>query len=182
MARRESWNQVVGRVGGAALDLLSAEARSLRDEVALSSKTVARLAAVGGLVFGLLFWGMALFLASAVSALALLLPLWGAALAIALLLVVISLALALWIRARFRRLDSPAKLIRKRLDDHVEWWQSEVAGQHVGSDPRPASAYRTANRAHSSKAGPVSGDDEPPEDWPDEELFEEELFEEDESR
>ncbi len=96
---------------------LSASGRRLRTALVL-------LALAGSLL--VLLIGTLVF--AAIAALSLVMPLWGAALTVAGLL-----ALALAIVggvgiSRLRSVESPAHTVRRRLDDHLDWWNHRLGG------------------------------------------------------
>lgn len=142
-SHRDSWATVVSRVGGASLDLLGAELRALEGELAETGRRLARLAAIAGLAFGLSFWGLGVALTAAVAGVATRLPLWLAALVVALVLFLAGGMLLLWARSRLRAIESPVVTVRRRVEDHVGWWQSEVKDSASPDGARAASTSGT---------------------------------------
>ena len=85
------------------------------------------------------FWSLGLLLAFAVELIALRLPRWGAVgivLGAFVLLTLIFVGLA---RARFRSVESPTGILRRRYDDHRRWWRESIAEE---GDEEPADEGR----------------------------------------
>ena len=85
------------------------------------------------------------------------LPIWGAALAVTGLLALVATVLALAGRARLRRLENPLATARRRMDDHLAWWQS----QHTTGAVEDEDDFETPRRP--LRRRPDDEDDD--EDW-----------------
>ena len=133
--RSVGWSDLLRSLGRAFQDLLRSEVAALSDELAGSGR---RLAAVAGLfllaAFGL-FWALGLLTFAAVEAAAMWLPRWAAALSVfgAVLLVAAILAAVAW--RRFRRLETPAATIRRRVAEHVDWWETRILADETETPP-----------------------------------------------
>ncbi len=122
------WADLLRSLGRAFQDLLRSEMAALGEELAGSGR---RLAVIAGLflvaLFGL-FWSVGLLVFVGVEVLSLWMPRWAAALAV--FGAVLLLAGILWAvaRRRIQRLESPATTVRRRVADHVEWWEARILG------------------------------------------------------
>jgi hypothetical protein len=94
---------------------LSASGRRLRSGLLLLALAASLLVLlIGTLVF------------TVIAALSLVLPLWGAALAVAGLLA-LAMAILAWVGlSRLHSVESPAHTVRRRLDDHLDWWNNRL--------------------------------------------------------
>lgn len=132
------WVETFRAVGDAFLDLLEAELRALGQEVTRSGRHLLVALGLFGAAAAIGFWLIGVLICCAILLAALWLPLWGAALAVAgvLLLVV---AVVAWLGVRhLRRVENPATIVRRRLDDHVGWWSgSLLAGEPGEEEPPP---------------------------------------------
>jgi hypothetical protein len=99
----------------ALLDDLSASGRRLRSALLL-------LALAGSLL--VLLIGTLVF--AAIAALSLVMPLWGAALTVAGILALAIAAVAMAGLAKLRSVENPADTVRRRVDDHIEWWNTRL--------------------------------------------------------
>lgn len=101
----------------ALLDDLSSSGRRLRSALLL-------LALAGSLL--VLLIGTLVF--TAIAALSLVMPLWGASLTVA---GVLALAVAIVAGvglSRLKTVETPAATVRRRFDDHLDWWNRRLAG------------------------------------------------------
>lgn len=126
--RRPRWSELLDRIGRAALGLLGAEARGAKAELDEALEHLKVVALAFGLAAAVGFWALAVALAAAVVGLGHWLPLWGALLVVLALLLVVGAALALVGRGRLRRFENPARIVGRRVEDHVEFWRTEVLG------------------------------------------------------
>lgn len=129
MAR--GWKDLLRSLGDSLLEVAGAEAAALKGDLRSSGQQLSVAVAVGVSAAFFLFWwvgasGFVLF-----QVLAIWLPRWGAALIVATLFLVLALALALEARRRFRAIELPVDTVRRRIDDHVAWWQDQVLMEDV---------------------------------------------------
>ena len=118
------WIEMFRSLGQSLLAVLRAEFEALGEDFKRSGRHLG----VGlGLLCGaaaVLFWAAGLLLGALVAVLAIWLPIWGAALivlGVALLLAALLAGLGL---RQLRRLESPIDNVKRRLDDHLDWWQN----------------------------------------------------------
>ena len=147
MRGRKHWSDVVAAVGQAGLDLVRAEYGVVASDIKSSGRTLVSslLLLLAGLFA--LFWAIGALALVLVEVGSLWLPRWGAALAVLALFLLVGLILAIVARRRLRSIELPADTVRRRLDEHRDWWQQRIAdtrparrrGGYVAAEP-PASA------------------------------------------
>lgn len=122
-----SWGQIASRLARSVLVLVKAEASSLGGD--LGRGVVALRRTLFWLVVTLCgaFLTMALLLTAAIVGLSQVLPLWAAALCLGVALGLLVLLAALKLRNVAGELESPARTIQRRVSDHADWWQNELA-------------------------------------------------------
>ena len=113
-------------LGQAGLDLARAEATALAGELKLSGKAFVRILLLFAGCLFLLFWAIAVLVVVGIEVGALWLPRWGAALVVlgVLLLAVFVVGWLAW--RRLNSLEMPAATVRRRLQDHLDWWQRRI--------------------------------------------------------
>ena len=125
MAMKE-WLELLRHLGDAVLDLIAAEAGALTGDLrrggrqALAALTVAAVAAVlavlaWGLVTLALVWGLATVIDP-----------WLAALAVGAVYAVAAIACALSARNRWRRIEPPAEIVRRRWEEQSTWFRDRI--------------------------------------------------------
>lgn len=123
---RASWGELLGRIGRSAVELWRAELKALGGELGEGGRVLLRAVLLVAIAGFLAFWALGLVLTASLAALSLVLPLWGSALV--LLAVVLLAAYLLWraASARFAQLESPVETVKRRVSDHVDWWQDQL--------------------------------------------------------
>lgn len=121
------WSGLLVPLSQAGLDLARAEYGVVSSEVRNSGRSLFK--AFGLLLVGLfaLFWaigGVALVLVEIGS---LWLPRWGAALGVSVLFLLVGLIFAGVARRRLDRIERPTETVRRRLNEHRDWWDQRVA-------------------------------------------------------
>jgi hypothetical protein len=86
------------------------------------------------------FWTVGVLIAAVVAILALWLPVWGAALLVFALFAALAGALA-WLGVRrLREIENPVASLRRRISDHLDWWQNTLLAPPTS--PAPSGAGR----------------------------------------
>ncbi|MFQ5525362.1 MAG: phage holin family protein [Thermoanaerobaculia bacterium] len=140
--RRSRWSDVLAPVGQAGLDLVRAEYGVVSSEIRTSSRVLARSLFL--LVIGLfaLFWAIGALALLLVEVGSLWLPRWGAALSVLSMFVAVGLVFAAIARSRLREIELPTQTVRRRIDEHRDWWEQRIAvvgpprGRRSGEAPR----------------------------------------------
>ncbi|HEX2641632.1 MAG TPA: phage holin family protein [Thermoanaerobaculia bacterium] len=135
------WIDLIRSLGESLLEVLRAELAALQEDFSHSGR---RLGLALGLLGGaavLLFWMVGLLLFTLIVVLAIWLPLWAAALILlALFALVTGILAGLGVR-RLRQIENPMDNIRRRMDDHIDWWQNSLL-----TDAKPVGAGAAAIR------------------------------------
>lgn len=122
-----------GSLARSAAALLEAEVEQLRFDLARNWARFLRLVLLAALVFAVVFWALGALVFAAGAGLATVLPAWAAALAVAGGLLALALILLAVVRARARRLESPAATVRRRIGSHLTFWRG-VLDDAAGRD------------------------------------------------
>lgn len=136
---RQSWSESFHALGSAVLGLLKAELEALEAELARSGKNL-------GIGLGLLaaaaafgFWTLGVATYFLIQLVAVWLPLWAAALIVTLAFAAVVAGLALAGLYKLRRFENPVSTVRRRVENHVDWWHDRV----IGPDGLPGADDRT---------------------------------------
>jgi hypothetical protein len=132
------WIETFRGLGEALLDVLRAEVATLQEDLTRSGRIAGGALALLGAALVLLFWVFAL-----VAVLHIWLPLWASAL-IVLALFTGAAALLGWLGVRrFKQVENPVQTVRRRVDDHLDWWQNTLLREERPLDVEPVavSAY-----------------------------------------
>ena len=111
------------------LDVLRAELETLAGDLSSSGRrlgsalSLLAIAAVVAVVF------VGVLVLAAILALALVLPLWASALVIAGVLALTMAILGAVGLRRLRTVENPAETVRRRVNDHLSWWQTRLAAE-----------------------------------------------------
>jgi hypothetical protein len=120
------WIALVRSLGEALLSVLRAELAALQADLSKSGRHFGVALALFGGAAAIAFWVVGLAVFALVSLAALWLPLWAAALAV-LALFAGGAALLVWRGlARLEKVENPIESVRRRVDDHLDWWQSRL--------------------------------------------------------
>ena len=136
MSRNPStWLKLARKVGQALLELLGAEISALSEEFELSGRRLLGAVILLSLALFALFWGVGALSLTVFELLALRYARWQASLFVlgGLLTVAAVLAAIGW--WRLRTIEAPAATVRRRLDDHLSWWQGRILAAD-GEEPR----------------------------------------------
>lgn len=121
------WIELFRSLGESLLEVLRAELEALQKDFATSGRHfgVAVLLFGGAAVLG--FWIVGLLLFLLISLLYIWLQLWAAALIVLLLFVGTAAILGVLGLRQLRKVENPIENVRRRVDDHLEWWQQLLA-------------------------------------------------------
>lgn len=106
--------------------LLEAEIREIRKELSKVWRGLGWVAGLAGAAIFLLFWVVALAGATLTLVVARWLPLWAAALSVLLFFLLVAAVLLAIAWSRVKRMDNPVDIVFRRLQDHLDWWRSDV--------------------------------------------------------
>ena len=118
------WIQMFRGLGESLIEVLRAEVATLQDDLTRSGQSLGRALALLGAALILLFWIVGLLIFFLIALLYVWLQLWAAAL-IVLALFLLGAGLLAWLGMRhMRRVENPMQTVRRRVDDHLDWWQN----------------------------------------------------------
>jgi len=112
--------------------VVSAELQALVGDLAASGRSLLRSILLFALGFAFAFWTLGLLVYFLIELLALKVPRWGAVGIVFALFLAVAVALLIASRARLRAIESPARTIDRRLQGHLAWWKTSVAGIEAG--------------------------------------------------
>jgi len=147
------WIDLFRSLGESLLEVLRAEAATLQDDLQRSGRHFGvALAFFGGAVV-LLFWMVGLLLFALIALLNIWLQLWAAALIVLALFVAgIAILASLGMR-RLRQVENPMETVRRRVDEHLDWWQHSLLSQ-----PRTLDVEAAAVADHANDDDPLGRD------------------------
>lgn len=123
---RQSWSETFRTLGSAVLGLLKAEIEALEHELARSGKNAALGLALFAAAGAAAFWTLGVATYFLIQLLALWLQVWAAALVVTLVLAGVAGGLAFAGLKKLEKFENPLSTARRRLDDHIDWWQDRV--------------------------------------------------------
>ena len=124
MQSSSGWIEMFRSLGQSLLGVLRAEVEALQEDFRRSGR---HLTVGAGLLFAavaILFWTAGLLLFVLITVLAIWLPIWAAALIVlGIAATVAGVLVALGLR-QLRQLESPIDNVKRRVSDHLDWWQN----------------------------------------------------------
>jgi hypothetical protein len=136
------WIDLFRGLGQSYLDLLAAEWAEIKRQLALSGKRLAWSAAFFGAAAAIGFWLVALMLFLLVAVLHVWLPWWGAALIVTAVALLAVAALG-WLGLRkVQQVESPAAVVGRRYEDHLDWWDRRLLAEERRVPPAGAESRR----------------------------------------
>jgi hypothetical protein len=134
------WIDLFRSLGESLLEVLRAEAATLQDDLQRSGRHFGVALAFFGVAAVLVFWMVGLLLFSLIALLNIWLQLWAAALIVLALFVVAIAILGNLGMRRMRQVENPMETVRRRVDEHLDWWQHSLLSQPRTLDVEPAVA------------------------------------------
>lgn len=116
-------------LGEALLQVWRAELDTLQQDFQRSGRYLGMALAFLGAAAALGFWIVGLLLFALVALLHIWLPLWGASLIVLALFVLAAAILANLGVKRLKNVESPVTTVRRRVDNHMDWWQNGLLAQ-----------------------------------------------------
>jgi hypothetical protein len=121
------WIDLFRSLGESLLEVLRAELEALQKDFATSGRHFGVAVGLFGAAAMLAFWIVGLLLFLLISLLSIWLQLWAAAGIVLLLFLSIAAVLVLLGLRQIRKVENPIENVRRRVDDHLEWWQRLMA-------------------------------------------------------
>jgi CHASE3 domain sensor protein len=133
------WIDMFRGLGEALLEVLRAEVATLQEDLSRSGRIAGGALALLGVALILLFWIVGLLIFVLVTVLAIWLPLWGASLVVLALFLGVAGVLS-WLGVRrLKQIENPVQTFRRRVDDHLDWWQNTLLREQRPLDVEPVS-------------------------------------------
>lgn len=134
------WIESFRGLGEALLEVLRAEVSTLQEDLTRSGRIAGVALALLGAALVLLFWIVGLlifFLVAFLHSKWPLWPLWGSALFV-LVLFIVTAGLLGWLGVRrVKQVENPMQTVRRRVDDHLDWWQNTLLRDERPLDVEP---------------------------------------------
>lgn len=131
------WIEMFRGLGESLLEVLRAEVATLQEDLSRSGRIAGGALALLGVALILLFWIVGLLLFVLVTVLAIWLPLWGAALVVLGLFLAVAGVLAGLGVKRMKQVENPVNTFRRRVEDHLDWWQNTLLREQRPLDVEP---------------------------------------------
>lgn len=153
--RRRRWFDLLAPVGQAGLDLLRAEYGVVSSEIKVSARVLVKSLLL--LLTGLfaLFWAIGALALLLLEVGALWLPRWAAAASVLGVFVLVGLTLAAIARKRLRTVDAPNRMVRRRLDEHRDWWEERIVGFSPSGRARARPRSPSSDPTAAEEPGPA---------------------------
>ena len=138
-----SWVDLVRSLGGSLIDVLRAEADSLKEELVSSGRHLG--VGLGLLVAaaGMLFWALGALLFTLGAVLAIWLQVWAAALIVVGVFLLAAALLILFALRQLKHFENPLASLSQHLEAHLDWWQHTLLREEKKVDiPNAAAEYR----------------------------------------
>ena len=131
------WIEMFRGLGESLLDVLRAEVSTLQEDLSRSGRIAGGALALLGVALILLFWIVGLLIFTLIAVLAIWLQLWAASL-IVLGLFLLATSIFAWLGVnRLKQVENPMQTFRRRVDDHLDWWQNTLLRDQRPLDVEP---------------------------------------------
>ncbi|HKV12133.1 MAG TPA: phage holin family protein [Thermoanaerobaculia bacterium] len=121
------WIELFRSLGESLLEVLRAELEALQKDFATSGRHFGVAVGFFGAAVMLAFWIVGLLLFFLISLLYVWLQLWAAALIVLVLFLLTAAVLVNLGLRKLKKVENPIENVRRRVDDHLEWWQRLLA-------------------------------------------------------
>ena len=124
--RISSWIELFQSLREAFIGVMQAEVRALRVDFDLSRQHLVRALGLAALAIFVSFWAIGVLVLLLIQVAAIWLPAWAASLVVLAALSVLGLALLVAARGNLGRIEAPRALIRRHVQEHMDWWEDEI--------------------------------------------------------
>lgn len=131
------WRDLFASLGESLIDVAEAEVSALKQDLRHTGRRFSIAIAVAVAAAILAFWVVGATGFVMYQILVIWLPGWGAAAIVLGILLLVTLILGMIARQHLRDLEAPMDTVKRRVDNHLEWWQSNLLqpeDQHERSD------------------------------------------------
>ncbi|HEX3556862.1 MAG TPA: phage holin family protein [Thermoanaerobaculia bacterium] len=134
------WIDLFRSLGESLLEVVRAELAALQEDFQRSGRHFGVALGLFGAAAVLLFWMVGLLLFAVVAILHIWLQLWAAALIVLALFVLATAILGVLGARQIREVENPLETVRRRVDNHLDWWQHSFLSQPRTLDVEPVDA------------------------------------------
>lgn len=120
------WRELLATLGESLVEVAEAEVSALKLDLRSTGRRFVSSVALAIAAAILAFWVVGAASFALFQVLLLWLPGWGASLIVLGALVLIALILGWIARQRFGELEAPMDTVRRRVEDHKDWWQNDL--------------------------------------------------------
>ena len=124
--RISSWVELFQSLQEAFIGVVQAEVRSIRADFELSKRLLARAIGLAAGAMFVVFWAIGVVVFLLIQVAGLWLPLWLATLVVLAVLVVVGVVLVAAARGSLRRIEAPKAMIRRHVQESMDWWEDEI--------------------------------------------------------
>lgn len=132
-----SWIELFRSLGQSLLDVLQAEVEALQGDFARTGRHLGIGAVLLGGAAVVAFWLVGALTFAIGAVLAIWLPVWAAAWIVVGLFLLLALALGIPGWRQLKKAENPAETLKRRLGDHLAWWQDSLLRE---DEPIPVTA------------------------------------------
>ncbi len=137
--RIDSWIALFQSLRDAFVGVMEAEVQSLRLDFELTKRHIGQAIGFAVLAVFVCFWVIGVFVLLLVQVAGIWLPNWAASLVVLAFLSLCGMGLVAAARERLRRIEAPKAMIRRHVQEHMDWWEEEVLPGSDGAESRPDS-------------------------------------------
>lgn len=120
------WRDLFASLGESLIDVAEAEVAALKQDLRDTGRRFSIAVAIAVVAAILAFWAIGATGFVIYQVLAIWLPGWGAASIVLGILLLVTLILGMIARRYLRDLEAPIDTVKRRVDNHLEWWQSNL--------------------------------------------------------
>lgn len=138
MGRRiDSWIELLQSLREALIGVMQAEVRSLRIDFELSKRHLGRAVGLAVVAIFVVFWVIGVLVLLLIQVAGIWLPAWAASLVVLVFLAILAMALFAGAKSNFQRIEAPKAMIRRHVQDHMDWWEDEILPASRGDVDEP---------------------------------------------
>lgn len=121
-----SWLEMFRALGQALVEVFKAELAELSEELGISAKHLGWALGFFGAAAFLAFWMLPALMLTVGLVLDVWLPAWAAALIVVAFFLLVMAVLGFLGYRQVRRVENPAETVRRRYEEHREWWDQRL--------------------------------------------------------
>ena len=134
----QGWIDLFRSLGESLIEVLRAEIGATQEDLKTSGRHLGKALALYGAAAAIGFWLLGLAIVFLVVFLDIWLPILGATGIVLLLFAAVAWVLAKRGRAQLTRVENPVDVVKRHVDDHLDWWQNNLIKEPQPLDISPA--------------------------------------------